>query len=108
MIPRSLVNEALTLLAAGALPDAAGAPCAQVRYDSRRVEPGDLFVALPGERTDGHLHLRDAVERGAAGAVVRPEAVPTDVTLHGVAVYPVTDTLKALQRIAAAWRASLT
>jgi UDP-N-acetylmuramoyl-tripeptide--D-alanyl-D-alanine ligase len=34
-------------------------------YDSRRVEPDNLFVALTGERTDGHLHLEQAVGSGA-------------------------------------------
>ena len=34
--------------------------------DSRAVRPGSLFVALRGERTDGHDHVRDAVARGAA------------------------------------------
>jgi len=37
-----------------------------VRHDSREVEPGDLFVAVPGQRTDGARFARDAVARGAA------------------------------------------
>lgn len=42
-----------------------------VVVDSRRAGPGALFVALPGERTDGHLFVRDALARGASGALVR-------------------------------------
>ena len=37
--------------------------------DSRAVRPGHLFFALPGERTDGHAHAADAVNRGAAAVV---------------------------------------
>ena len=39
-----------------------------VSIDTRTIEPGDLFVALKGER-DGHAFARDAFERGAAGAL---------------------------------------
>jgi UDP-N-acetylmuramoyl-tripeptide--D-alanyl-D-alanine ligase len=42
--------------------------------DSREVRPGDLFVAVPGERVDGHHHVGDAFARGAAGGLVsRPD-----------------------------------
>lgn len=42
----------------------------RVVIDSRQVEPGSLFVALPGERTDGHAHLAQARARGAVAALV--------------------------------------
>lgn len=46
-----------------------------VRYDSRQVGPGDVFVAVPGTQTDGHAHVAAAVAAGAVAAVVeRPEA----------------------------------
>lgn len=38
-------------------------------FDSRRVQPGDLFCALPGEHTDGRRHVADAVDRGAAAVL---------------------------------------
>ncbi len=38
-------------------------------YDSRHVEPGALFVALPGEKTDGSVYVEDAIQRGAAAVV---------------------------------------
>jgi UDP-N-acetylmuramoyl-L-alanyl-D-glutamate--2,6-diaminopimelate ligase len=41
-----------------------------VATDSRAVRPGTLFVALRGERTDGHAHLTDAIARGATVLVV--------------------------------------
>jgi UDP-N-acetylmuramoyl-tripeptide--D-alanyl-D-alanine ligase len=42
-----------------------------VATDSRDVEPGALFVALPGERTDGGRFVPEAFEKGAVGALVR-------------------------------------
>ena len=39
--------------------------------DTRSIDPGDLFFALKGERSDGHLYLERALEEGAAAAVVR-------------------------------------
>jgi len=38
-------------------------------YDSRRVSPGTVFFALPGQRTDGHQFINDAIERGAIAVV---------------------------------------
>ncbi len=45
--------------------------------DSREVTPGSLFVALTGERTDGHRFLPDVVARGAAAALVSPDTLAT-------------------------------
>ena len=45
----------------------------EVRYDSRAVQPGDLFVAVRGFETDGHKYIQSALEKGAA-AVVCEEA----------------------------------
>ncbi|RDS84420.1 UDP-N-acetylmuramoyl-tripeptide--D-alanyl-D-alanine ligase [Dyella monticola] len=41
-----------------------------VAIDSRKVKPGDLFVAFKGERVDGHAYLADAKARGAVAALV--------------------------------------
>ncbi len=46
-------------------------PFSEVVIDSRNAVPDALFVALAGERTDGHLYLSDAAQRGARGALVR-------------------------------------
>ncbi len=49
-----------------------------IQYDSRQVVPGDVFCAVPGFRTDGHLFCREAQHRGARAFIVeRAEAVPS-------------------------------
>lgn len=51
-----------------------------IAYDSRRVVPGDLFVAVQGLHVDGHHYLRDAVAKGAVAVAVErgstPEGIP--------------------------------
>ena len=42
---------------------------AGLAYDSRRVNPGTVFFALPGHRTDGHQFINDAIDRGAIAVV---------------------------------------
>ena len=72
---------------------------AGVSIDSRTLEPGQLFVALRGERFDGHAFLEAARARGAAGALV---SQPAGLPLPQVVVR---DTQAALAALAAAWRA---
>ncbi len=50
-----------------------------VRDDSRRVDPGDLFVAVRGLTVDGHAFARAAVERGASAVVVEQEQMGLNV-----------------------------
>ena len=42
---------------------------AGVNIDSRRIEPGHLFVAIPGTQTDGHKFIPKAIEQGAAAVL---------------------------------------
>ena len=53
----------------------------EVRYDSRAVQPGDLFVAIRGYATDGHKYIAKAMEQGASAVVCEeaPEGVPAVV-----------------------------
>ena len=91
---RSRLAEVARL--AGASTDSPLYVTGDVVVDPRRVRPGDLFVALPGERSDGHDHVQDAAAAGAVAALVsRP--VPADCAL-----LVVPDPLAALQRLAAA------
>jgi len=68
-----------------------------VTFDSREVGPGDLFVALTGEATDGHKFLDQAFERGAAGALVSHDTPHPNVRVG--------DTFAALEALAKASRA---
>jgi UDP-N-acetylmuramoyl-tripeptide--D-alanyl-D-alanine ligase len=60
-----------------------------VEFDSRAVGPGGLFVALPGERADGHAFARAALDAGAAGVLAAHEVdgpaviVPVGATPEG-------------------------
>jgi UDP-N-acetylmuramoyl-L-alanyl-D-glutamate--2,6-diaminopimelate ligase len=49
--------------------DALGVPVRGLRTDSRQVQPGDVFVAFPGERADGRQFIRQAVAAGAAAVI---------------------------------------
>ncbi|EGK13126.1 UDP-N-acetylmuramoylalanyl-D-glutamate--2,6-diaminopimelate ligase, partial [Desmospora sp. 8437] len=44
-----------------------------MEVDSRRVRPGDLFIALKGFTVDGHRFIRQAVEKGARAVVLEEE-----------------------------------
>jgi UDP-N-acetylmuramoyl-tripeptide--D-alanyl-D-alanine ligase len=65
----------------------------RVWTDTRSIEPGDLFLALVGERFDAHEFLKDAVAKGASGLVVSRASAAAGL---GVPVYEVRDTLVAL------------
>jgi UDP-N-acetylmuramoyl-L-alanyl-D-glutamate--2,6-diaminopimelate ligase len=74
-----------------------------VEYDSRRVVPGSLFVAMRGETTDGNHYIEQAVARGAV-AVVTDSAAAYDATANGpleVALAEVPHGRHALATIAA-------
>ncbi len=106
-------------------PDAAGQPIKlpaawsrqsipSVVIDSRQAGPGSLFVALPGENTDGHNYVAHAFSRGAVAALLsRPVQAPgqlVDARRPGPLdpglplCLLVDDTLLALQQLAASWR----
>ena len=74
----------------------------RVVIDSREIRPGDLFVAYKGEKADGHDYISAALDRGAACCLA--ERVPEGET-RGVIVTD--DVQRALEDIAAAYRASL-
>lgn len=73
-----------------------GSVCTGISIDSRRLKPGDLFVAIIGERHDGHAFVQAAVAAGAPAVVVsRPVDVP-----EGTGVVLVKDTTAALGGLA--------
>lgn len=72
----------------------------KVQLDSRRIGPGDVFVAVRGIRDDGARHVGDALARGAAAVVTAPDAAPP----HSGAWVTAEDVRLAAARIAArAW-----
>ena len=75
----------------------------RVHTDTRTVEPGDLFVALKGDRYDANEFLIQAKERGAAGVVCHANADRTQ--LAGMPCLVVADTRQALASLASTWRA---
>lgn len=87
-----------TLLARSDRPVLGGA------VDSRAAEPGNLFVALAGERTDGHQFVGAALAAGAAAVIVARPPAPDDLAGRDATVIEVGDPLRALQAIAGAWR----
>ncbi|MFQ6046183.1 MAG: UDP-N-acetylmuramoyl-tripeptide--D-alanyl-D-alanine ligase [Gemmatimonadales bacterium] len=82
----------------------AEAEFSSISTDTRTLEPGALFVALAGERFDGHEFLEEARARGAAGAVVRRGTPP----LEGVITFEVDDPLRALGLLARERRREIT
>ncbi len=120
------VWEGLIGTLTGCPPDLAERPVSGVVIDSRAVQPGAVFVALHGEKTDGHLHLRGAFERGALAAIAEamaleliPEAAfiseegaflrspsgqESPAPVVGPFVFLVPSSLRGLQKLASAWR----
>jgi len=107
------VIEGLT----GNRPERLDQPVSKTVIDSRRAEPGALFVALKGEHADGHDYVADAFSRGAVAAIVerdvRTEALTLDLTDPAQTlpsawslplVLKTADSLQALQQVAAFWR----
>jgi UDP-N-acetylmuramoyl-tripeptide--D-alanyl-D-alanine ligase len=72
-----------------------------ITTDTRKIGKGDVFLALKGERFDGHDYLRDAVRDGAAAVIV---SRAPKLTALGVPVYEVGDTLVALGALGNYWR----
>ena len=75
-----------------------------VQTDSRKAAAGDLFVAIVGERMDGHRFVQGAMEAGAEGCLVStaPESIP-----DGKFCVLVPDTAKAMGDLAAYYRRKL-
>jgi len=72
----------------------------RVSTDSRSIQPGDLFIALRGEKFDGGSFAAQALQQGAAGVVLDRTQAPEIAS-----ALRVDDTRLALGKLAAAWRA---
>jgi UDP-N-acetylmuramoyl-tripeptide--D-alanyl-D-alanine ligase len=86
---------------------AAGEPTG-FAIDSRAVRPGELFVAIPGERVDGHQFVAEVLDKGASAALVTHKRLPFAAELGAYAdrLLFVEGTVCAFQRMAARVRAA--
>ena len=106
----------LAFITGGILIGDPGARFDSVSVDSRKVEHHSLFIALPGNRSDGHLHCEAAFKAGASCVVARVDHRPAmessldkfaelnDGTASDIALVFVPDGLVALQALALAHR----
>jgi UDP-N-acetylmuramoyl-tripeptide--D-alanyl-D-alanine ligase len=82
-----------------------------VSIDSRVVRPGELFVAIKGERFDGHEFVTQAFERGAAAAIVAADhaaRLSASAVGGGKSLLAVDDPMQSLGSLAAFWRRRFT
>ncbi|MDB9822719.1 UDP-N-acetylmuramoyl-tripeptide--D-alanyl-D-alanine ligase [Deltaproteobacteria bacterium] len=75
-----------------------------VSTDSREIEPGRIFLALKGERYDGHDFAGKALEKGASGIVIEKGRRSGVSANNDTAIIAVPDTLRALGDLASWWR----
>ena len=101
-LPLMSLGQAAALLPQALLRGDPATPLLRVHSDSRSLQPGDLFVALRGERFDAHDFLPQARAAGAAAALA--ERGLADSGLPGLQV---ADAGLALQQLARGWRAGL-
>ncbi|MCM0605537.1 MAG: UDP-N-acetylmuramoyl-tripeptide--D-alanyl-D-alanine ligase [Xanthomonadaceae bacterium] len=73
--------------------------------DSRKIQPGDCFIAIVGEKMDGHDYVIQALGKGASGVIVHKTVPHLDEHLQSANIYTVNDTLEAYRKLGASWRA---
>ncbi|MEW6621444.1 MAG: UDP-N-acetylmuramoyl-tripeptide--D-alanyl-D-alanine ligase [bacterium] len=74
-----------------------------ISTDSRQIREGDLFIALKGDKFDGHNFIEEVMQKQASGLIISKEIPITDYRLP-ITIIKVTDTLVALGKIAAYYR----
>src|SRR5262245_65277364 len=77
-----LLNEMLKGIAGVEVIGGTATDIRGVSYDSRRVAPGHLFVAIKGEKTDGNLYVAEALSRGAVAIASEGAPPPGAVALR--------------------------
>jgi UDP-N-acetylmuramoyl-tripeptide--D-alanyl-D-alanine ligase len=75
-----------------------------VSTDSRNIRKGDLFIAIRGERFDGHRFVTDAARAGAVAAMVDEDSAPGRGTVADLSLIVVKDSRRALGALGAYWR----
>ena len=89
------------------------APNSSFSVDTRTLQPGDVFVALQGQLSDGHQFIGDALAKKASGLLVAQHRRSEIENLYGpalqsVKILYVEDTLAALVNLAKEWRSKFT
>src|SRR3989339_436830 len=89
------------------------APNSSFSVDTRTLQAGDIFVALPGKQCDGHQFIKDALAKKASGLIVLESRRSEIESLYGqalqsVKILYVEDTLAALVNLAKEWRSKFT
>ncbi len=112
--------DALEAITSVRIPNA-NAVITEAAIDSRQVIPGSLFIAIPGEKVDGHNFIADAFKRGASFALIQKDvsasfptldlrgslSVDSSLKLDSPLCLRVDNTISALQQIARFWRRQL-
>jgi UDP-N-acetylmuramoyl-tripeptide--D-alanyl-D-alanine ligase len=93
--------EELVAATGGELVGEVSVPLQGVAIDSRAIQPGDVFVAIKGDRTDGHIYAASALKAGAGLAIV---SRPDDEMRAAGALLVVPDALEALEQMGRAAR----
>lgn len=81
-------------------------PIYHVSIDSRNIKKNTLFIAIKGERFDGHDFIEDVVKKGACAVIVNEKTFKKLEEIE-IPVITVKDTTKALGEVAKIWRAKL-
>jgi len=102
--PKFLLDDVLKATTGNLIAGASGKTFYGISTDSRLVKKGNLFIALKGEKFDGHDFVNQALQQGAAGVVVSDSKVSQDLMDKSVAVIKVADTLIAFGDLAHEWR----
>jgi UDP-N-acetylmuramoyl-tripeptide--D-alanyl-D-alanine ligase len=105
----------------GQTPEFSGPIVTGARVDSRKILPGNIFVAMAGDKTDGHLYIENAFRNGAVAALIDHDIeagyqvidltvssnVPNNIDFSSPVCIKTGDSIQALQTIAKFWRNQL-
>lgn len=105
----------------GKIPEFTGPIVTGAKVDSRSVSPGNIFVAMAGEKTDGHLFIENAFRNGAVAALIdhdiddafqtidltTSDEIRSDIDFSSPVCIKTSSSIKALQTIAKFWREQL-
>lgn len=99
-VPNGISLEQIAYITGGRIPVQSNNHVRGISIDSRTLVSGDLFVAIRGDRFDGHSFIAKALENGAAGIIA--EEIPNGVC--GDRIILVDDTLQALGKLASSYK----